>query len=28
VKIGSKSICPWDLFQGSGGLFWKEGNAQ
>lgn len=23
VKIGSKSVCPWDLFQGAGGLFWK-----
>ena len=23
VKIGSKSVSPWELFQGSGGLFWK-----
>lgn len=22
VKIGSKSVCPWDLFQGQGGLFY------
>lgn len=22
VKIGSKSVSPWELFQGSGGLFW------
>ena len=24
VKIGSKSINPWPLFQTSGGLFWQE----
>lgn len=24
VKIGNKSIDPWALFQGSGGLFWRE----
>lgn len=24
IKIGSKSVNPWLLFQTSGGLFWKE----
>ena len=24
LKLGSKSIDPWLLFQTSGGLFWKE----
>ena len=24
VKLGSKSVNPWLLFQTSGGLFWKE----
>lgn len=23
-KLGSKSVNPWSLFQGSGGLFWRE----
>jgi septal ring factor EnvC (AmiA/AmiB activator) len=23
-KLGSKSVNPWNLFQASGGLFWKE----
>lgn len=23
-KLGSKSINPWNLFQGAGGLFWRE----
>ena len=24
VKIGNKSVDPWALFQGTGGLFWRE----
>lgn len=23
-KLGSKSVNPWSLFQGAGGLFWRE----
>lgn len=23
-KLGSKSVNPWNLFQGAGGLFWRE----
>lgn len=23
-KLGSKSVHPWSLFQGAGGLFWRE----
>jgi len=24
VKIGNKSVDPWALFRGAGGLFWNE----
>ncbi len=24
VKIGSKSVSPWALFRGTGGMFWQE----
>lgn len=24
VKIGNKSVDPWALFQGTGGMFWRE----